>query len=249
MKRALRLAASAIWTGIAGFLALIGGLLRPFSRRLSLRLGSLAGHLWGKGLCVILGIRVSIKGALPPPGTVVVANHWSWLDIPVLFSAFPGCFISKHEIAGWFGFGILAKGGGTLFVVRGNRSGARRTVQDMGKWLQAGARVVFFPEGRAWNGLEILPFKSTLFRAPVDLQASCVPVGLAYDSRKAAWDDDSTFAKHFTAFAATKGCNALVTVGEPIPSDVDRKELAATLRGKVAALSGLPEAENSEPTA
>ena len=122
-------------------------------------------------------------------------------------------------------------------------------LQDMGKWLQAGTRVVFFPEGRAWNGLEILPFKSTLFRAPVGLQASCVPVGLAYNSRKAAWGDDSTFAKHFSAFAATKGCNVLVTVGEPIPAGADRKDLAATLRVKVAALSGLPEAENSGPEA
>ena len=238
--KVLRLLVSIVWTGIAGFVVIPGGILRTLSLPLGLKVSTVAGHIWGKGICWILGVKVSVQGPLPPKGVVVVANHWSWLDIPVLYSVFPGCFISRHEVAGWIGFGVLARAGGTLFVVRGKRAGARKTIEEMGEWLGAGARVVFFPEGRAWNGKEILHFKSTLFSAPINSGKPCVPIGLAYDSREAAWASEMSFPEHFASFCASGGCEARIFIGDPVVPKGSRKEMAATLRKSVAALSGLP---------
>src|SRR5688572_16283061 len=60
-----------------------------------------------RGAAAICGADVRFEGAPVEPRTLLVANHLSWLDIPVLCAATGCAFISKAEMAGhpvmrWF---------------------------------------------------------------------------------------------------------------------------------------------------
>lgn len=114
--------------------------------------------------CRILGLEVMVKGAPAGDRSVLyIANHSSYLDIPVLSSVLPASFIAKSEVDGWPIFGLLARLQRTVFVDRTARHKAdeqRDTIQGR---LQAGDSLVLFPEGTSSDGNRTLPFKTALF--------------------------------------------------------------------------------------
>ena len=66
-----------------------------------------------------LGITVTVDGAISPARpTLFVANHITYLDVPVLGSLTELCFIAKDEIAGWPVAGAIARLQRTLFIGR-----------------------------------------------------------------------------------------------------------------------------------
>lgn len=98
-------------------------------------------------------------------GTLIVANHTSYLDASILGAELPCCFIAKSEVANWPVFGWLARAAGCVFVNRTRRIGTGRETQEISARLAAGDNVVLFPEGTTSDALHILPFKSALFGA------------------------------------------------------------------------------------
>ena len=61
-----------------------------------------------KFLLKVLGIKLSLKGKpsdLTP--LVLIGNHSTYLDIIILSSVMPVCFVAKSEIKSWFFFGFL----------------------------------------------------------------------------------------------------------------------------------------------
>ena len=61
-----------------------------------------------KILLKILGIKVKIIGQKVSTRPLILAgNHTSYIDIIVLGSIMPICFIAKQEIKSWFLFGFL----------------------------------------------------------------------------------------------------------------------------------------------
>lgn len=114
-------------------------------------------------LC-LMGFPYEIKGRpMSNPGAVV-ANHASWLDIFTLNAPQRIYFVSKSEVAGWPGIGILAKATGTVFISR-ERKEAKRQQELFETRLGAGHKLLFFPEGTSTDANRILPFKTTLFEA------------------------------------------------------------------------------------
>lgn len=114
--------------------------------------------------CRILGLEVVVKGVPAHDRSVLfIANHSSYLDIPVLSSVLPASFIAKSEVDGWPVFGLLARLQRTVFVDRTARHKAdeqRDTIQGR---LQSGDNLVLFPEGTSSDGNRTLPFKTALF--------------------------------------------------------------------------------------
>ena len=70
-------------------------------------------------VCRLIGFHVVARGAPVSTArpTLFVANHASYLDIIVLGSLLDACFVAKAEVAGWPGFGFLARIARTLFAV------------------------------------------------------------------------------------------------------------------------------------
>ncbi|MCP2039771.1 1-acyl-sn-glycerol-3-phosphate acyltransferase [Neisseria sp. HSC-16F19] len=149
--------------------------------------------------CRMLGIlNVRIRVQRPPncirqTPLLIVANHVSWLDIPVLLGTAPGGFIAKQSIRHWPVIGKMAVRAGTVFINRDARSDITPVNQAIAHALNQGHSVVFFPEARTSDGLDVLPFKAALFQAAVDSGTPVQAIALRYhgaDGRRcpeAAW--------------------------------------------------------------
>ncbi len=114
--------------------------------------------------CRIMGLDIAVVGqpsAARP--TLFIANHSSYLDIPVLGALLPVSFVAKSEVAGWPLFGLLADLQRTVYVNRTARHEAHRQRDSIADRLQAGDSLVLFPEGTSSDGNRTLPFKTALF--------------------------------------------------------------------------------------
>ena len=107
----------------------------------------------------VMGVPVKDRACL------YVANHVSWLDIVVLSTIAPMCFIAKREVAGWPLFGTLASVGRTLYIDRDRRHDVGRSPHAMQQRLHDGEIVTLFAEGKSSDGNRVLPFRSALVGA------------------------------------------------------------------------------------
>src|SRR5258708_33508700 len=72
-----------------------------------------------------MGVSVTVDGAISPARPALfVANHISYLDIPVLGSLTELSFVAKDEIAGWPVAGAMARMQRPVFIGR-RRQGAQ----------------------------------------------------------------------------------------------------------------------------
>ena len=119
--------------------------------------------IFHKILLKILGIKVKLIGKKTTIRPLILAgNHTSYIDIIILGSIMPICFIAKQEIKSWFLFGFLAKMQNTIFIKRKNFK-TLENIKDINKYLDSNSAVVLFPEGTTNSGKKILNFKSSLF--------------------------------------------------------------------------------------
>ncbi|PTQ13452.1 1-acyl-sn-glycerol-3-phosphate acyltransferase [Sphingomonas oleivorans] len=188
---------------------------------------------------------VDMRGAPPAgPGTLYVANHMSWLDIPVLASRLDARFVAKAEVGGWPLIGLLARRAGTLFVKRERRQEAGAQADAIAERLRRGDSLILFPEGTTSDGTAVLPFRTSLFAAAA--AAICVqPLAICYrrpdgtaldgaDLAAFAWVDDEPLPPN-AARAARAGLRAEILLQPPIPVDPaeSRKSLADRCRAAV----------------
>lgn len=202
----------------------------------------------------ILGLPVHVTGRPLRGAGALVCNHSSWLDILALHAITPVTFVSKAEVAGWPGIGLLARVAGTLFIRRDRRE-ARAQTALFGARLRARQRLLFFPEGTSSDGQRLLPFKPTLFQALLDPALGpdlrLQPVSLTYhapqerDPRFYGWWGDMDFGAHaLQVLAQARQGRAEIVFHDSIDvaAQPGRKALAAAAEAAVRA--GLTTAEN-----
>lgn len=164
---------------VAGVLAVLAGvvcapLTAPLGRTVRRRLT----RLWCRAVLRAFGVRVRITGTHPPPSggaCLVVANHISWLDIPLVGAVLPGRMLAKSEVRRWPLLGPLVARGGTLFLERDRLRALPGTVRELAGALRGGARVVVFPEGSTWCGRAAGRFRPAAFQAALDAGAGVQP--------------------------------------------------------------------------
>ena len=138
-------------------------------------------QVWSQQLLARVGVHLRVVGQPPVTGPVMlVANHISWLDIPVMHAARHCRFVSKSDVKGWPLVGTLATAAGTLYIERSSRRDALRMVQTMQEALERGEVLAVFPEGTTGDGREMLPFHANLIQAAVAAQAPVQPVALRF---------------------------------------------------------------------
>jgi 1-acyl-sn-glycerol-3-phosphate acyltransferase len=210
----------------------------------------------------LLGFHVVTRGAAVTDArpTLFVANHASYLDILILGAVLDANFVAKAEVAGWPGFGFLARIAKTVFIDR-KRGATVRERNQLNTRLAMGDSLILFPEGTSNDGNRVLPFKSAFFAvaqntiadgAPLPVQ----PVSVAYtrlDDRPMgrafrpfyAWYGDMTLAGHLI-LALGLGKLTVEVIFHPVVTIADfsdRKGLAnhchdVVSHGVVAALAG-----------
>jgi 1-acyl-sn-glycerol-3-phosphate acyltransferase len=142
------------------------------------------GH-WGVRFALFLaGTKIAIEG-LDRLGdgrnTVVVSNHESHLDAPVLFEALGLDLraVVKKEIFSWPFLGQVLRHAGFVAVDRRDRTQSSRALSVAAERLRSGAPFLVFPEGTRSPTGELLPFKKGGFVAALDAGSRIVPVAVA----------------------------------------------------------------------
>ncbi len=200
---------------------------------------------WAQELLAQLAIKLIVTGQPAERGPILlVANHISWLDIPLLLAAGHCRFVAKAEIQHWPLLGRLAHAVGTLFIARESRRDAMRVVHHMAEHLRAGDILAIFPEGTTSNGQQLLPFHTNLFQAAISANAPVQAVALGFVDAASGQpslapcyiDDDTLLGSVWRTLTAPPLC-ATVALGEPqLPAERDRRTLAADVRQAVQAL-------------
>jgi lyso-ornithine lipid O-acyltransferase len=178
---------------------------------------------------------------------LLVANHTTWLDIPVLSAVAPVSFVAKKEVGSWPFVSSLARLQRTVFVDRTRRTAVGQTTGEIGERLAQGDAIVLFAEGTSSDGNRVLPFMTSLFAAakPATGEANVAPdavvqtlsvvytrlhgLPLGRAERPAvAWYGDMEMRGHAWALLKSGPLDVAIKVGDPVPlaSFADRKALA-----------------------
>jgi len=196
---------------------------------------------WARGVCRIVGVRITVNG-VPPQDALIVSNHISYIDIPVLASHVDAVFVAKAEILDWPIIGRVCKGIDTIFIDRNSKRDVVKVGEEMEARLAAGLGVVFFPEGTSSSGESVLPFKSSLLevaardRVPVHCATVrySVPDNEPPATESVAWVGDAHFVRHAIGLLQLSEIRAEVVFGDGTVTESDRKILAAKLQERIA---------------
>jgi 1-acyl-sn-glycerol-3-phosphate acyltransferase len=193
---------------------------------------------WCDAILKLFGIRVRVIGAPPatPSGLVIVANHRSALDIPVMFHTFGGHMLSRADISGWPLLGTMARTIGTVFVDRDSKTSGATALSGVVALLKKGRRVTIFAEGTTFEGDEVHPFHPGAFVAARRAGVSVLPVGIAYDRGSEAAYGNETFMHHLGRVASAPPSGVTVAIGEPMAAQKEMRAFAEETRLVVADL-------------
>lgn len=227
----LRLAAIPLWT-VACYggwlLAGLGGNPEARRRRMVRR--------WGRGILAILRIRAEWRGPRPVTPFLLVTNHLSYLDVPLLASELDATFVAKREVRAWPLFGPVADAVGHIFVDRDAPRDAIRAGHRMRLAFEQGHGVVLFAEGTSSEGRAVLPLRTALLEWPAQDRVSVATATLAWRTNPAdppagealCWWGEMSFLPHLWRACTLRPCYALVTFGATVTAP-DRRTLAARL--------------------
>jgi 1-acyl-sn-glycerol-3-phosphate acyltransferase len=242
---------------LAAFIAAFGP-PRRIAQRFGWRFGQSAPVLFQRLLCAGLGVRVRRHGVFSvAPKQLIVSNHVSWLDIPILGSLAPMSFLAKKEVGAHPVGRELVAMQGVVYIDRRRRSCIPAVNASMAEAIRAGVPVVLFAEATTGDGNRLLRFRSSHFEAirqaaaegsggetviqPIYLDYSRIAgLPMARGERpRIAWYGDMTFFDHFLRYIRGGGVTCDVFCGVPIPVSpgLDRKTAARLTEAAVRELA------------
>ncbi len=145
------------------------------------------GTMYGWGMAVMrfgvraAGIRVHVVGLehVPAAASILMSNHVSNLDPPVLLPAIPGrtSVMLKQSLMKIPLLGTAMRMGQFVPVARGqSRDDAVRSVAAAASALRGGLHITVFPEGTRSPDGRLLPFRKGAFFLATETGAAIVPV-------------------------------------------------------------------------
>jgi len=159
--------------------ALAAVLMSAFGLQRQANLGVAAR--WARVIAYLTPMRVEIEGAEhidPNQSYVVVANHQSQYDIPLIYG-FCGLdlrWVMKAEIGKLPFIAQGCRAIGHIFIDRGNPEQARASINTAVARLPPGTGVLFFPEGTRSRSGELINFRKGAFRVAVDRRLPVLPM-------------------------------------------------------------------------
>jgi 1-acyl-sn-glycerol-3-phosphate acyltransferase len=128
----------------------------------------------------MIDVRVTGMENLPEGNCVVVANHASYLDGPLLKGYLPWRFnfVIKGEMRNFGPAHFLLRRCGSKFVERTDQTGSTRDARQIVKAAQAGESLGFFPEGTFEKDPGLLRFRPGAFVAATRGDMPVVPVAI-----------------------------------------------------------------------
>jgi len=161
---------------------------------------------------------------------VVMSNHQSHYDIPVLYHVLGGNMrmVAKKELFSLPLFGRAIRDAGMIEVDRANRQRAIESLANARKQLEGGTNIWIAPEGTRSETGELLPFKKGGFVLAIETEAPILPVTVV--------GTRDVLPVH--AMRSRRGAEVYVTIHPP----VDTRKLLAEDREHARERSGLARA-------
>jgi 1-acyl-sn-glycerol-3-phosphate acyltransferase len=193
-------------------------------------------RMWGRVLLMVSGVRMRVEGAEkldPSRGYVLVANHRSLMDTPVVLASIPVQlrFFAKKGLFGVPLIGGHLRRAGHLPVERENPRASLRSLSDGARLIRARqVSVLIFPEGGRAPA-EMREFKEGAAYLAIKAGVPAVPIGIT-GTREVLPMASSHVRPH----------TVTVRIGDPIPTEgagLDyRGELTRLLQRRVGELVG-----------
>ncbi|MBI5576602.1 MAG: 1-acyl-sn-glycerol-3-phosphate acyltransferase [Deltaproteobacteria bacterium] len=193
---------------------------------------------WGRWFVRLGGWSVHAEGIdlLPEGGAILVSNHQSLVDIPLLITALNRGvgFLSKRELGRIPLFGKAMAYGGNLFIDRDDPRDALHLMRDAVRRIREGKPVVIFPEGTRSEDGTIGEFKPGAFYLAQKAGVPVVPVFI--DGGRRALPKGSLLFRP---------AGLVVRVLPPLPpeagSTFSRQEIAFEARRRILAAAAVEE--------
>ncbi|WP_217710516.1 1-acyl-sn-glycerol-3-phosphate acyltransferase [Streptomyces sp. NA04227] len=197
-----------------------------------------------KARAVLDGVGLRIVGDTGPlsvpkeesggTGTLIVANHISWIDVITMLAVEPMTILAKQQVGGWPVIGGLARRLGTRFVHREKVRELPLMIEDMTRLLASGRSVLVFPQATTWCSVAGGGFYRASFQAAVDAGAPVRPVTIDYfqGPRRTRWAGFlgvENFTASLSRVAGAADMTVRVTAHPPIRG-TDRRQLAQDAR-------------------
>lgn len=117
-----------------------------------------------------------IRGGRQP--VIFMSNHESQMDPPILVAALPlpAVYIAKKEVKYLPFVGWAAWVAGVIFIDRGDRERAIKSIRQAADEIRGGKSVVIFPEGTRSRTGQILPFKKGGFALAQEAGVPIIPM-------------------------------------------------------------------------
>ena len=186
-----------------------------------------------------VGADVRSDGSPASRGTLLVANHVSWLDIPILAGATGCAFISKAEVRDHWFLRWIADQNDTIYIDRAALRSLHGQVAALSDGLKGDQPLALFPEGTVGDGGRLLPFKPSLLSAVAPPPEGVVirPAALDYGSLgpMIGWGRGEPGLANFMRVLGRRGrFPVTVHLLGAIPPDPDRKRLALASHDAIA---------------
>ena len=229
-------------TGFFGTLALLASLVAKTGRT-----QHRIARVWARVCVRLSGSRLMIQGAEnlhKHAVAVYAANHTSYMDTPVVFSALPFQFriLAKKELWSLPFIGWYLNRSGQIPI---NTENPRATLSSLGggvKALRAGMPLFVFPEGSRTPNGDLQVFLAGAAFLAIRAQVPLIPVALS-----GVYDLLPIHTRHFYPG------DLVLSVGEPIDTTGmtlrQADELTTRLRSTIAGMLGRPLMDSDSTTA
>jgi len=190
----------------------------------------------------VIGARVERCGTPLRRDAVFLANHVSWLDIPVLAGATGTAFVAKAEVAAAPLIGWLCTLNHTVFVQREARLDIATQINALHEAMADAHAIAIFPEGTTTDGQSLLPFKTAMLKvlepAPPGVMVQPVLIDYGPLAPVLGWVGDEGGLANAIKVLARKGTFAVrLHFLEPFSPEGmgGRKAIAAQARARLEA--------------
>ena len=134
---------------------------------------------FGRNAYRILWSPVIKYGEKPEGHYIVIANHQSILDVPLIIGCIgPVAFLAKIELSKVPGVSWFFKCIGGVYIKRGDTLKTAGSLKEMMRKIKNGRNFVIFPEGTRSEDGTIGEFKKGSLGIPYKLKTKIVPVSI-----------------------------------------------------------------------
>jgi 1-acyl-sn-glycerol-3-phosphate acyltransferase len=140
-------------------------------------------RLWARSLLATAGVRHEAEGLERLPGghCVLVCNHQSHYDVPLIFAHVPKHlrYVAKMELSRIPVFGQALRLTGNIFVERSGSQQDRQRLEEAVKAVRERVSVMFFAEGTRSPDGTLRPFKKGAATMAIQAQVPLVPMAVS----------------------------------------------------------------------